>query len=890
VTKPIRAIAPHGGTLIDRTLRGTLREGAIERAAHLPRLTLNAVNLSDLELIGNGAFSPLTGFMGETDYHSVVDEMYLQNGLPWSIPITLAVTRAQAETFKIGQEIALYDGADRLMGLLELAEKYTYDKQAEAQQVFRTTEEQHPGVARIYAAGEVYLAGEIWVVNGPKNPPFAEFRHSPVETRRMFAANGWRRIVGFQTRNPIHRAHEYIQKAALEIVDGLFLHPLVGETKSDDIPADVRMRSYQSLLRDYYPPDRTILGVYPAAMRYGGPREAIFHAIARKNYGCTHFIVGRDHAGVGGYYGTYDAQLIFDSFAPHEMGITPLFFEHTFYCRKCGAMASYKTCPHDAEDHLILSGSKVREMLTRGEMPPPEFSRPEVAQILIEAYRQELRIEEPVEAPVQPKAAVPPVAPLAKEIKMETATGTESNPHGRRMLVIGLDCAAPELVFDAWRKDLPTINRLMSQGAYGKLESTIPAITVPAWSCMMTGRDPGQLGFYGFRNRADYSYERMTIANAKAVTHPRVWNLLSDAGKRVATIGVPQTYPVQPINGQMVSCFLTPSAKSQYTYPPELKEQIAGWIDGEFLVDVPNFRSEDKDQILSDIYRMAEQHFTVCKQLLARERYDYFMTVDMGVDRIHHAFWKYMDPAHPKHEPGNRFQQAIHDYYVFIDNQIAEVLKLVDDDTIVLIVSDHGGKAMVGGLCINEWLMREGYLTLKEYPSQVVPIEKCEIDWSKTKAWGAGGYYGRLFMNVKGREPNGIIDPADYEHERATLMRKLAGIADPDGRNIGSVAFKPEDVYNEIKNIPPDLVIYFGNLDWRSVGSVGHDAVWTFENDTGPDDANHAQYGIFILHDPRNPRGGKYLEGLRIYDVAPTLLTLLDQPVPEGIRGKAIDL
>ena len=890
MTKPIRAIPAHGGTLIDRTLRGTLREAAIERAAHLPRLTLNAVNLSDLELIGNGAFSPLTGFMGQADYRSVVDEMYLQNGLPWTIPITLAVARDQADTFDTGQEIALYDDGGRLMGLLELAEKYTYDKQHEAQQVFRTTETAHPGVARIAAAGEVYLGGEVWVVNRPHDPPFAEFRHTPAEARRMFASYGWRRIVGFQTRNPIHRAHEYIQKAALEIVDGLFLHPLVGETKADDIPADVRMRSYQSLLRDYYPPDRTILGVYPAAMRYGGPREAIFHAIARKNYGCTHFIVGRDHAGVGGYYGTYDSQLIFDEFAPHELGITPLFFEHTFYCRKCGAMASYKTCPHGAEEHLILSGSKVREMLSRGEMPPPEFSRPEVAQILIAAYRQELRVEEPALAQAAALVAPPAAQAVAtQEVATMEARVTDERG-GRRMLVIGLDCAAPELVFDAWRDDLPTLNRLISRGAYGKLESTIPAITVPAWSCMMTGRDPGQLGFYGFRNRADYSYERMTIANARAVTHPRVWNLLSDAGKRVATIGVPQTYPVQPVNGQMVSCFLTPSAKSQYTYPPELKEQIAGWIDGEFLVDVPNFRSENKDQILSDIYRMAEQHFTVCKRLLERERYDYFMTVDMGVDRIHHAFWKYMDPEHPKHEPGNRFQQAIHDYYVFIDGQIAQLLERVDDGTVVLVVSDHGGKAMVGGLCINEWLMREGYLTLKQQPSQIVPLEKCEIDWSKTRAWGAGGYYGRLFMNVKGREPNGVIAPEDYERERTTLINKLAAIIDPDGRNIGTVAFKPEDVYREINNIPPDLVIYFGNLDWRSVGSVGHNAVWTFENDTGPDDANHAQYGIFILYDPRNPGGGKRLDGLKIYDVAPTVLTMLDQPVPEGIRGHAIEV
>lgn len=878
--RPIRTIAPHGGTLVDRTLPTMLRAAALERVHSLPRLILNAVNLSDMELIANGAFSPLTGFMGEADYRSVVDEMYLQNGLPWTIPITLAVSREQAAELKVDQEVALCDARGEVVGLLELAEKYRIDKEHEAQQVFRTTSTAHPGVARLYAEGDTYLAGDIWLINLPPDLPFAEFRHRPAETRRMFAANGWRRIVGFQTRNPIHRAHEYIQKAALEIVDGLFLHPLVGETKPDDIPADVRMRSYQSLLRDYYPPDRTLLGVYPAAMRYAGPREAIFHAIARKNYGCTHFIVGRDHAGVGNFYGTYDAQLIFDDFAPHELGITPLFFEHTFYCRKCGAMASYKTCPHEPSEHLVLSGSKVREMLGRGEMPPPEYSRPEVAQILIEAYRREIRVEEPVflAQATQPVAAGAPT-PARRQLRRDDQ---------RRMLVIGLDCAAPELVFDTWRTDLPTLNRLMTQGSYGRLESTIPAITVPAWACMMTGCDPGQLGFYGFRNRADYSYQRMSIANARAVSHPRIWDLLSAAGKRVAAIGVPQTYPVRPVNGHMVSCFLTPSAQSQFTYPAELKTEIVAWIDDDFLVDVPNFRSEDKDQILADIYRMAEQHFTICKRLLQRETYDYFMAVDMGVDRIHHAFWKYMDPRHPQHVPGNRFQQAIHDYYRFVDGQIAELLELIDDDTIVLVVSDHGGKAMLGGICINEWLIREGYLVLKEYPERTVPLEKCQIDWSRTRAWGAGGYYGRLHMNVRGREPQGVIEPQDYERERTALMQKLMAIPDPDGRDIGTRVFRPEDVYREVNNIPPDLIIYFGNLNWRSVGSVGLHTIWTFENDTGPDDANHAQHGIFILHDPRQLAGGQQLSDIQIYDVAPTILRLLGQPIPQNIRGQAI--
>lgn len=380
-------IDPHGGALVDRLLTGMERERVVERAERARSVALNPVGASDLELIGNGAFSPLTGFALAADYRSILDNMRLSNGLVWSIPITLAVSRDVADSLRVGDDVALVEEGGRPRGILELAEKYDAEKDREAMSVFGTSDAAHPGVARIYDGGDVYLGGDVWVIDAPSDAPFAEFRRSPAETRALFADRGWRRIVGFQTRNPIHRAHEYLTKVALEISDGLLVHPLVGETKADDIPADVRMRAYQVLLDTYYPADRTVLSVYPAAMRYGGPREAIFHAMARKNYGCTHFIVGRDHAGVGSYYGTYDAQRIFDEFTPEELGITPLFFEHTFYCGACAGMASSKTCPHDESDHLTLSGTKVREMLSSGEVPPVEFSRPEVAEVLMEAYR-----------------------------------------------------------------------------------------------------------------------------------------------------------------------------------------------------------------------------------------------------------------------------------------------------------------------------------------------------------------------------------------------------------------------------------------------------------------------------------------------------------------------
>jgi sulfate adenylyltransferase len=386
MARTVGSIMPHGGQLVNRVLRGALREAALERVTSLPRVPLTRMAASDLEMIAVGAFSPLNGFMTKEDYDRVIDDMRLSNGLPWTIPVTLPADDETAAGLKEGQEVALVDG-DHLMGLMTIADKFPADKEREAREVYRTSDEAHPGVARLYRQGNWLLGGEVFMLNGPREVEFPELRHEPAQTRRMFASRGWRRIVAFQTRNPIHRAHEYIQKTALEIVDGLFLHPLVGETKGDDIPADVRIESYRAILRDYYPAERVLLGVFPAAMRYAGPREAIFHAIARKNYGCTHFIVGRDHAGVGNYYGTYDAHYIFDEFAPGELGIMPLFFDYTFYCKKCGAVVSAKTCPHGKEDWVFLSGTQVREMLERGEMLPEEFTRPEVSRVLMEGVQ-----------------------------------------------------------------------------------------------------------------------------------------------------------------------------------------------------------------------------------------------------------------------------------------------------------------------------------------------------------------------------------------------------------------------------------------------------------------------------------------------------------------------
>ena len=370
-----RLIAPHGGRLVDRTGERPDDLGSLEQ------VRLGSRELSDLDLLASGALSPLEGFMGRADYERVLGEMHLVSGLPWALPVCLSVAAAPA-----GERVALTDEAGNAVAVLDVEEVYGYDKEREAELCFRTTEDAHPGVERVYGQKPLYLAGRVTVFERPV-PAFPELALDPADTRRTFAERGWKRVVGFQTRNPIHRAHEYLTKVALETVDGLLVHPLVGDTKADDVPAAVRVDCYQALLGGYYPEDRVLLSAFPAAMRYAGPREAVWHAICRKNFGCSHFIVGRDHAGVGSYYGTYDAQLIFDEFEAHELDIEPMFFEHTFWCNVCGSMASTKSCPHGADDRVFLSGTKVREMLDAGDVPPVEFTRPEVARVLIDAYR-----------------------------------------------------------------------------------------------------------------------------------------------------------------------------------------------------------------------------------------------------------------------------------------------------------------------------------------------------------------------------------------------------------------------------------------------------------------------------------------------------------------------
>ena len=457
----------------------------------------------------------------------------------------------------------------------------------------------------------------------------------------------------------------------------------------------------------------------------------------------------------------------------------------------------------------------------------------------------------------------------------------------QKVMVIGLDCAEPSLLFDRWLDQLPNFRGLVEGGAYGRLRSCDPPITVPAWSVMTSSQSPGALGIYGFRNRADHTYDRNTIANSMAVKVDRVWNILSRNDKRVILIGIPQTFPPSPVNGLLVGDFLTPDTKSEYTHPPELKNEIATVV-GDYMLDVRDFRSDNKSGILRDIFEMTEKRFKLATHLLSKEEWDFFMMVEIGVDRIHHAFWSYMDQAHRRYAAGNPFENAIFDYYKFVDAKIGELLKFADTNTTVLVVSDHGAQCMEGSVCINEWLMREGYLALLEpVPKTPTPLAKLKVDWARTRAWGDGGYYSRIFLNVEGREPQGVVKPDEYELLRSELIEKLEAMPNEKGKPLGTKVFKPEQLYKVRRGVAPDLLAYFGNLAWRSAGTVGLGSIYTFENDTGPDDANHGQFGVFIA----KPPAGKSvkLEGMDIQDIAPTILRLFDLPIPTDMEGKVIE-
>ncbi len=460
-----------------------------------------------------------------------------------------------------------------------------------------------------------------------------------------------------------------------------------------------------------------------------------------------------------------------------------------------------------------------------------------------------------------------------------------------KVAVFGLDCFEPSLVFDKWTDSLPNLRGLMKSGTFGELTSCLPPITVPAWSCMTSSKDPGTLGIYGFRNRADYSYDKLSIATSLAVKEPRIWNMLTERGKDSIIIGVPGTYPISTkFNGCMVTCFLTPDTndpKITWTAPPGLKDEIINEV-GEYMVDVKGFRTDDKKWLLDQIHLMTEKRFKLARHFIKTKKWDLFWMVEMGTDRIHHGFWSNMDKSHHSHVPGNPLENAIFEYYKYIDAEVGKTLECLDrNTTAVWIVSDHGAKSMSGGLCFNQWLMNNGYLKFKTPPKPKQKFDVKDVDWSKTTAWGEGGYYGRLFVNVEGREPNGIVKKSDFNAFRNELAAKIEAIEDPQGKIMGTRCYRPDEIYDAVNGVAPDLVVIFGDLKWRSVGLVGLDSIYSFENDTGPDDANHAQQGMYIVSHPSLPARGR-VNGPTLYDVTPTILQQLAIPAPKGLKGKAL--
>lgn len=454
-----------------------------------------------------------------------------------------------------------------------------------------------------------------------------------------------------------------------------------------------------------------------------------------------------------------------------------------------------------------------------------------------------------------------------------------------KICVLGLDCAAPEVIFGDAR--LTNLRRLMSRGVYGRLCSVIPPITVPAWMCMSCSQDPGSLGVYGFRNRSNYSYDKLEFASSSSIKAPAIWDHLAQQGKKSIVIGVPPNYPPRRVNGISIGDFLTPdTVKHDFTNPPAIKAKITELV-GEYPADVKNFRTDDKTWLRNQIFDMSRKQWQVVRWLLTEQEWDYFQFVDIGLDRIHHGFWSYFDPAHVRFQPGNPYQNVVPEYYSWLDEQIGGVLELLDQNTIVLIVSDHGAQRLDGGFAINEWLIREGLLVLHDYPKQPTPFEKLSVNWSQTRVWSEGGYYARIFFNMRGREPQGVVPAADYESFQNEIKARLQALPDDKGGQLSNQVFKPKEIYRHVRNVAPDLIVHLGGLYWRSIGTVGHSRVNLQGNDTGPDGCNHAQHGVFVLAAPNCTLRGEY-EGANLLDIAPTLLDLAGYEIPPVMQGRSL--
>jgi len=454
-----------------------------------------------------------------------------------------------------------------------------------------------------------------------------------------------------------------------------------------------------------------------------------------------------------------------------------------------------------------------------------------------------------------------------------------------KICILGLDCAAPDVIFRDER--LINIRRLMDLGLYGRLQSVVPPITVPAWMSMSTSQDPGSLGIYGFRNRTDYSYEKLGFANSNSIKSYAMWDHLAREGKRSIVVGVPPNFPPRRINGISVGCFLTPDpAKDDFTYPSNIKGKITDLV-GEYPVDVKNFRTDRKDWLRDEIFAMSRKQWKVVKWLLAQQEWDYFHFVDIGLDRVHHGFWNYFDKMHVQYESGNPYENVIPDYYLWLDQQIGEVMEMLDNETILLVVSDHGAQRLDGGIAVNQWLIDQGLLVVDEYPQEVTPFAKLKINWAKTKVWSEGGYYARVFFNVQGREPQGVIPASEYQAFQDEIKVRFENLKDDKGKPLNSLVFKPKEIYSSVRNVAPDLIVHFGGLYWRSIGTVGYPNIYVQENDTGPDACNHAQYGMFLLAAPNCPISGEY-EGAKLLDIAPTLLDLANYDIPDSMQGRSL--
>jgi ATP sulfurylase len=833
-------IEPHEKILVNRTINK-------EKVNEILNKNLKQVEISEdvaleIENIANGVYSPLIGFPSPEDIDSILETWKLKNGVVFPIPPLLHVKKQDFENINPGEEILLIYNKDPF-AVINVDGKTILNKEKYINKIFKTTDIEHPGVLFVSEINEFLITGPI--LKFGENHFFQEDSLTPIQMRKEIEKRNWGSITVFSTTNIPHKAHEYLQRTALEISDGLLIHALYQVTKPMKFSKGQIKDCYDVLINNFYPKEKVIFSFLPILPRSAGPRSSLMQAIIRQNFGCTHQIFGRDHEGFKNIYTKYESQEIFNSFP--EIKLKPLKLKGPYYCKKCRQITTENSCNHNENEKINISGTYLRKIIENKEEIPEFFLRKEVLENL-------------------------------KEKKF------------KKIFVLGIDGAMPEFFFGQWLDELPNIKKLLKKGCFAKLNSSIPPVSVVAWSSMTTGKNPADHGVFECLHRKEGSLGDFRIVTANDVKARRIWDILSGYGKKTIACTTPLTWPIKPFNGFLISGFMTPlTSETEFTFPKELKKEINSVIGKPFEIDIDDYRNLTKKSLLDKTYKITQMHIDAMKHLLKNKEWDLFFGVINGTDRTNHGFWRYCDKKHRKYVPGSEFENSLKDFYKFIDKEIGELLNLLDEDTLIMILSDHGITRMHNRVNLSDWLIKQGYLVLKEdiKVNQPTKFEHSMINWKKTRVFAMGAFDGQIFINLKEREPLGIVSSEDYETLLEELEEKLKQIKGDDGKTLNTKIFKKKDFFKgKYENSAPDMIVYFDDLEYGcNTSRIGNPTLWSPRTALGSDDAAHSSQGIFIM-DKSLQKGD--IGEINIIDIVPTILNKFNLKIPEDLKGRVI--